>query len=142
VGDKVEREWVIKLDYGNHDITGGVDKFWLSGGLRISPLGQIDFLRRFDANQLPISERTADLVRDIMTLDVTESYVLRGKTGTALPPDEKRLVAWFVGRVEEGDRRVYFATLIDGAEPGVDPIPLRRPLTESVLRSRGLMSAR
>jgi beta-lactamase class D len=70
---------------------------------------------------------------------VTESYVLRGKTGTTLPPDESKLVAWFVGWLEAGERRVYFATLIDGAEPGVDPMQVRRPLTESVLRSRGVM---
>lgn len=142
VGEAAEHEWLHKLRYGNESTGGGADKFWLDAGLLISPLQQVEFLRRFDGNQLPISERTADLVRDIMTLDVTESYVLRGKTGSALPPNEKRLVAWFVGWLEEGDRRVYFATLIDGAEPGVDPIPLRRPLTESVLRSRGLMSAR
>jgi beta-lactamase class D len=139
VGEAAEHEWLHKLAYGNESTGGGADKFWLDGGLLISPLQQVDFLRRFDGGKLPISERTADLVRDIMTLDVTESYVLRGKTGTSMPPDESRLVAWFVGWLEVDERRVYFATLIDGAEPGVDPIQVRRPLTERVLRSRGLM---
>lgn len=139
LGEATEQEWLHKLRYGNESTGGGADRFWLDAGLLISPLGQLDFLRRFDAGQLPISERTADLVRDIMTLDVTESYVLRGKTGTFMPPDEARLVAWFVGWLEVGDRRVYFATLIDGAEPGVDPMQVRRPLTERVLRSRGVL---
>ncbi|RYZ10269.1 MAG: class D beta-lactamase [Myxococcales bacterium] len=139
VGEAAEHEWLHKLGYGNESTGGGADKFWMDGGLLISPLQQIDFLRRFDAGKLPISERTADLVRDIMTLDVTETYVLRGKTGTTLPPEESKLVAWFVGWLEVGERRVYFATLIDGAAPGVDPMQVRRPLTESVLRSRGLM---
>lgn len=139
VGEAREHEWLHKLAYGNESTGGGADRFWLDAGLLITPLQQVDFLRRFDGGKLPISERTADLVRDIMTLDVTESYVLRGKTGTTLPPDESKLVAWFVGWLEAGERRVYFATLIDGAEPGVDPVQVRRPLTESVLRSRGLM---
>jgi beta-lactamase class D len=139
VGDKVEQEWVNKLDYGNHDISGGVDKFWLWGGLRISPLEQIDFLRRFDGNQLPISERTADIVRDIMTLDVTEKYVLRAKTGSTLKPDEPPDLGWFVGWLELGERRVFFATLIDGHRPDVDLLPVRRRVTERVLKARGLM---
>jgi beta-lactamase class D len=139
VGDKVEQEWVNKLDYGNRDISGGVDKFWLWGGLRISPLEQIDFLRRFDGNQLPISERTADIVRDIMTLDVTEKYVLRAKTGSTAKPEEPLDLGWFVGWLELGERRVFFATLIDGHRPDVDPLPVRRRVTERVLKARGLM---
>jgi beta-lactamase class D len=137
VGAAGEQEWVNKLGYGNRDISGGVDKFWLSGGLRISAVEQIDFLRRFDGNKLPISERTADWVRDIMTLDVTEKYVLRGKTGSSSPPEEERELGWFVGWLELGERRVFFATLLDGHAPGVELGPLRRKLTERVLHARG-----
>ena len=139
VGEAGEREWVTKLGYGNQDVSGGVDKFWMWGGLRISAVEQIDFLRRFDANKLPISERTADLVRDIMTLDVTEKYVLRGKTGSAGPPDELRELYWFVGWLELGERRVFFATLLDGHASDVDPLPMRRTVTERILKSKGLM---
>jgi beta-lactamase class D len=139
VGEAGEREWVNKLGYGNRDTSGGVDKFWIWGGMRISPLEQIDFLRRFDENKLPISERTADIVRDIMTLDVTENFVLRAKTGTVGPPDEPRELAWFVGWLEAGARRVFFALLIDGHTEGVDPAVVRRPLTERILRARGAM---
>lgn len=139
VGDAGEREWLEKLDYGNRDTSGGVDRFWLWGGLRVSPLQQIDFLRRFDASQLPISERTADIVRDIMTLDVTDRYVLRGKTGAASPPHEAVTAFWFVGWLELDERRVFFATRLDGHAPGVDPLPARRRVTERALRARGLM---
>jgi beta-lactamase class D len=139
VGEAGEREWVNKLGYGNRDISGGVDKFWLSGALRISPLEQIDFLRRFDGNQLPISERTADLVRDIMTLDVTDKYVLRGKTGSTAPPDEPRELGWFVGWLELDERRVFFATLLDGHAAEVELGPARRRVTERVLRARGYL---
>lgn len=139
VGGKVEQEWVTKLDYGNHDTSGGVDTFWLRGGLRISPLQQIDFLRRFDGNGLPISERTADIVRDIMTLDVTETYVLRAKSGATRPPEDPVELGWFVGWLELGERRVFFATLIDGRRPDVDLLPARRRVTERVLKAHGLM---
>ncbi|HEX2873355.1 MAG TPA: penicillin-binding transpeptidase domain-containing protein [Polyangiaceae bacterium] len=139
LGDATEQEWLNKLGYGNRSIEGGVDKFWLGAGLRISALEQIDFLRRFDGDKLPISSRTADLVRDIMTIDVTESYVLRGKTGSALPPDEPQETLWFVGWLELGERRVFFATLLDGHSGDVDPLRVRRSVTERILKSKGWM---
>jgi beta-lactamase class D len=139
VGEAGEREWVNKLGYGNRDTSGGVDKFWLWGGLRISALEQIDFLRRFDGDKLPISARTADLVRDIMTVDVTDKYVLRAKTGSASPPQEEREVGWFVGWLELDERRVFFATRIDSHAAGVDAAPARRAVTERVLKSKGWM---
>jgi beta-lactamase class D len=43
-----------------------------------------------------------------------------------------------VGWLERGEQRVYFATLIDGHQPGVNVIPLRRQLTEQVLREQGM----
>mgnify|MGYP000367033694 CR=1 FL=1 len=139
VGEARMREWVTKLGFGNRDISGGVDRFWLGGALRISPLEQIDFLRRFDGDKLPISSRTADIVRDIMTLDVTDSYVLRGKTGYIAPPEVPSELGWFVGWLELGERRVYFATLLTGHEPGVELRPARRQVTERVLRARGYL---
>jgi beta-lactamase class D len=141
VGESRMKDWVTKLDYGNHDVTGGLDHFWLSGGLRISPLQQIDFLRRFDAGKLPISARTAETVQDIMTLDVGQSHVLRGKTGLQQPPDFPELAAWFVGWLELGNRRVYFATLINACKKGIDIKPVRRRVTERVLRALQLLPA-
>jgi beta-lactamase class D len=133
------KQWVDKLDYGNHDTSGGVDRFWLWGALRISPLQQIDLLRRFDGDKLPISTRSADIVRDIMTLDVSETYVLRGKTGSTAPPEEPRELGWFVGWLELGQRRIFFATLLDGHDSDVDLLAARRRVTERVLHAQGYL---
>jgi len=141
VGPERMKDWVTKLDYGNHDTSGPVDQFWLTGGLRITPLQQIDFLRRFDAGKLPISKRTAETVRDIIVLDVGQNYVLRGKTGLNQPPDFPELAAWFVGWLELGERRVFFATIINGHAKDVDVKPARRRVTERVLRSLQLLPA-
>ena len=141
VGAARMKEWVDRLDYGNRDISGGIDQFWLRGGLRISPIQQIDFLRRFDENKLPISHRTSEIVHDVLTLDVGPEHVLIGKTGLQEPPNSEQLTAWFVGFVELGKRRVFFATLINHADAGIDVKPLRRRVTESVLRSIGALPA-
>jgi beta-lactamase class D len=141
IGSERMQDWLVKLGYGNHDISGSIDHFWLSGGLRISPVEQIDFLRRFDSGKLPIASRTAETVRDIITLDVGQSHILRGKTGLSQPPDFPELAAWFVGWLELGERRVFFATLINGAAKAVDVKPVRRRITERVLRALQLLPA-
>jgi beta-lactamase class D len=137
VGTAQMKDWVNRLDYGNRDIGGKIDFFWLGGALRISPFQQIDFLRRLDGGKLPIQERTLDTVRDVITLDVGPEHVLRGKTGYAAPPEQPTEVAWFVGFVELGERRVFFATVLDGHGPDVDLRTVRRRVTESVLRELG-----
>jgi hypothetical protein len=98
---------------------------------------QLDFLRRLDGGALPIQEHTLDVARDVLTLDVTPSSIFRGKTGAASPPEELMEVGWFVGYVELGERRVFFATVIDGHAPEVDVLPVRRRITERVLRALG-----
>lgn len=135
IGRERMQDFVNRFDYGNHDTHGGVDHFWLTGELRITPLQQIDFLRRLEGGKLPVSPRTTEIVLDMLALDVGQDHVLRGKTGLARPPESKTLVAWFVGWVELGSRRVFFATLIDGVAPDVDVVPLRRRLTERILRA-------
>jgi len=142
IGQERMDDWLARLDYGNHDTSGGIDTFWLKGGLRITPLEQIDFLRRLDGAKLPISSSTRDFVIDMLTLDVGSGHVLRGKTGLLLEPEEPMNTGWFVGWVELGERRVFFTLLIDGFAAGVDPIPLRRSFDRGhAARSRALAGA-
>jgi beta-lactamase class D len=143
IGEARMREWLARLDYGNQDISGGVDRFWVWGGLRISPIAELDFVRRLDLGKLPIRELTRETVIDLITLDVTEDFVLRGKTGLSGPPDGDELFGWFVGWVERGPRRVYFATALDGYQgegSGLDGVKnARRRVTERVLQRLGLL---
>ena len=83
VGAKRMQEWIDRIGYGNRDLSGGIDQFWLTGGLRITARQQIEFLRRLYADELPFSARTRRIVKDILVLERTAEYVLRGKTGLA-----------------------------------------------------------
>jgi beta-lactamase class D len=142
VGQERMNEWVTRLDFGNRDISGGIDQFWLRGGLRISPLQQIAFLKRFAEAKLPISERTREIVLDVITLDVGPEHQLLGKTGLVTKQNAGAELGWFVGYVELGTRRVFFATTVDGHPPDVDILPLRRRLTEAVLAGIGVLPAK
>ena len=81
VGGSRMKHWLDTIGYGNKDTSGGIDRFWLSGGLRITPHQQIDFLQRLHDYKLPFSRRTIDLVKNIMIARDTLNYVLRAKTG-------------------------------------------------------------
>ncbi len=46
IGAERMKRHVDLLEYGNRDIGGGIDQFWLTGSLRIDPVQQIDFVDR------------------------------------------------------------------------------------------------
>src|SRR5687768_9716847 len=51
------KDWLQRLDYGNGDVSGGTDLFWLQGGLRISAMEQVAFLHRLAEGRLPATQR-------------------------------------------------------------------------------------
>ena len=110
VGGEKMKYWLDKLKFGNCDTSGGIDLFWLRGGLRVTPEQQIDFLRRLRNDKLPFSRRTTDIVKKIMIVKDTAGYVLRAKAGWA--DDQKKSTGWYVGYVETKDNVYYFSNCI------------------------------
>jgi len=46
IGEERMQHWVNQLDYGNKNIGGGIDMFWLNGDIRITTIEQIEFLKK------------------------------------------------------------------------------------------------
>lgn len=113
IGYQRMQDFVNEMQYGNQNIGSqeDIDRFWLEGELRITPKEQITFLRRLYQNDLPFSQRTSDLVKDIMINEQTPDYVLRGKTGweVSVTPN----IGWYVGYLEQNDNVYFFATNLD-----------------------------
>jgi len=108
VGKPTMGEWLDRLDYGNRDMTGGIDQFWLQGGLRISAQEQVRFLRKLVEGRLPVTARSRRIVREMLVAERCGDAVIRAKTGTATYAKEG--IAWWVGWVERGGEIVaYFA---------------------------------
>jgi beta-lactamase class D len=107
-GKERMKEWLDKLDYGNKDMTGGIDLFWLQGGLRVSAMEQVDFLRKLSEGALPMTQRSQRLVRNALVREKKPAYTLYGKTGTS--GAVKNPVCWWVGWIErKGKPTAYFA---------------------------------
>jgi beta-lactamase class D len=101
------KEWVQKLEYGNQDISGGIDLFWLQGGMRVSAMEQVAFLHRLAEGRLPATQRAQRLVRQALVVEKTRDYTIYAKTGTATGRDA---INWWVGWIErKGRPEAYFA---------------------------------
>lgn len=132
------QQFLDALQYGNRNIDGGIDQFWLAGGLRISPREQIEFLVRLYRDQLPLSPATMATVRRIMELEHGPSTTVRAKTGWAVLPDGHE-VGWWVGWVERGSEVVFFASMIEATHPGASFGGARTEVARAVLRRLGVL---
>jgi beta-lactamase class D len=137
-GGAVIKHWLDTVGYGNTDTTGGFDRCWVAGALRITPLEQVRFLERLWRSELPFSERTMDLVKGMMVEKDTLGHVLRAKTGWAVVDSVD--IGWYVGWVEvEGGRGPYFFATRLRTEDVDHPTfaVVRRSITMAVLARIG-----
>lgn len=140
IGVKRMNYYLMEFGYGimNVDSTN-IDRFWLEGASKISPLQQIDFLHRFYESKLPIAERTEALMKSLMVIEKNTTYGLSGKTGWATANNTDN--GWFVGYVETRENPYFFAT-------NIEPLPafnmerfpeVRKEVTMAALRQMGLL---
>ncbi|MEX2500331.1 MAG: class D beta-lactamase [Wenzhouxiangellaceae bacterium] len=136
IGEAREREYLERIDYGNADPSGGVDRFWLDGGLRISAIEQIEFLRKLYRNELPFKVEHQRLVKDLMINEAgnewTREWILRAKTGWGTNSEPG--IGWWVGWVELPDGPVFFALNIDMPNGSKDA-PKRTQIARDVLHT-------
>ncbi|MDR0949428.1 MAG: class D beta-lactamase [Lachnospiraceae bacterium] len=108
VGTTTMQNYLREIGYGNMDISGGIDAFWLDSSLLISPKEQLDFIVRFYNNDLPFSQENIEYVKSIM-LQEGYPFELYGKTGSS-----SNGYGWFVGYAIFDDSPYFFVTYIEG----------------------------
>jgi beta-lactamase class D len=138
VGRERMQRFVGAANYGNKDISGQIDSFWLEGGLRISPDEQVAFLKRLYQGDLPFSQRTMAIVRTILVMEKTETYQLGGKTGSVqrVTPHQ----SWYVGYLETQGNVYFFATDFESADAdGMANGEMARKINRTILQSLGLL---
>lgn len=138
IGPARMQQYIDALAYGNQDISGAADEFWLQGSLRITPIAQIELLRRLYYDDLPVRQEVMSAVKEMMISEQTESYIIRSKTGLAVMPGEHN-VGWWVGWVEQGDERVFFASALEADAPGADFVPARLTMMREFLQTMNLL---
>lgn len=133
IGQPTVQQYVRDFRYGNAAAGPVGDRFWLDGDLRISAVGQIDFLRRVHDRALPLADRSYDIARKVLLREQGPGWRMYAKTGWT---DASRpAIGWLVGWVErdEDPRPVYFALNMDMTSDAFGP--KREEIVKRVLRS-------
>ncbi|MEK7258979.1 MAG: penicillin-binding transpeptidase domain-containing protein [Pseudomonadota bacterium] len=140
VGAERMQGFIDAVGYGNRDISGGIDRFWLTGGLRVSPRQQVDFLVRLYRNELPFSEQSMTAVKEMMVTEEGDGYVLRAKTGWATLENQDN-TGWWAGWVETTDNVYFFTSLLHANAPAESFGPARQGVVRESLIQLGILQA-
>lgn len=127
------QHWLDTVRYGNAIMGDSIHLFWLSGGLRITPLQQVYFMQKLNEERLPFAVAHQRTVKRILPGDSTATWRIRGKTGWAIRVQEE--YGWYVGWVERAGRTAYFAINID--MHGEGDVRKRQALTRALLVKEG-----
>jgi len=113
LGQDKMQSYVTKFNYGNQDISSGLDDFWLNGSMKISALEQVRFLQKMHRGQLGISQHSIDTLKEVMLVEKNADYLLYAKTGAGKAnsndKSSKAMLGWYVGFVENDKGVHYFA---------------------------------
>lgn len=143
LGERRERRYLRRIGYGNRSVAGGIDRFWLDGGLAISAVEQIEFLQRLQRDALPFDATHQRLVKQLILIERIDiehgpGFMLHGKTGWTFDADAQ--LGWFVGWADTPDGAVFFALNID-MPGGAADAPKREAIVRAALASMGALPA-
>ena len=124
IGNKNMHAFIDKINYGDRDISSGLDTFWLprpkKKSILISPKEQAILIKQLINNQLAFSDKSKQILKTIMLFKTTENGTLYGKTGSGQNINDitGNNIGWYVGYVTSRNGKYAFACLIHGKEIG------------------------
>ena len=141
IGRDTMKRWIDSLRYGNMNVDGPIDSFWLNNKLKISPDEQLGLMKRLYFDQLPFRKSVQQSVRDVMLMEDSTTYKLSYKTG--LGGDEKgNDIAWMTGWIQENMHVYFFVTFIKAKNMGTDLVTARMNISRSILKQLGFFSGK
>lgn len=124
------KKYVQEIGYGNRLVEGDISSYWINSSLKISPIEQIEMLKKFYHNQFGFSPENIKAVKDSVRLYSTNDGTISGKTGTE-EVNGHNTSGWFIGYIEKDGRTCFFATNIQSETLASGP--LATELTFSIL---------
>ncbi|MCB0708567.1 MAG: class D beta-lactamase, partial [Chitinophagaceae bacterium] len=141
IGKDTMQQWIDSIGYGNKNIIGSVDSFWLNGTLKISPDEQLGLVKKLYFDQLPFRKSVQQQVRDVMLQENNTAYKLSYKTGWGFDDDGKA-IGWLVGWIEENRHVYFFVTFIKAPSKDTDIGKMRLEITKSILKQYGFFEGK
>ena len=128
-------KYVQEIGYGNQIVVGDITSYWLNSSLKISPVEQVQLLKKLYNNQFEFAPKNIEAVKNALSLYTTDEGTLSGKTGTQ-EINGQNTSGWFIGYIEKNDRTYFFATNIQSDQFASGPVATE--LTFTILSDLGL----
>ncbi len=112
--------YIREIGYGNQTVGRDVDSYWLDSSLKISPIEQVEMLRKLYDNQFGFDMENIKNVKESICLYDDGQTVVYGKTGTQ-ETNGKNTSGWFIGYLEKDGRTCFFATNIQKEDSATGP---------------------
>jgi beta-lactamase class D len=136
IGRDTMKLWIDSLHYGNMNISGPIDSFWLNNTLKVSPDEQLGLVYQLYFDKLPFNKRSQQIVRDVMLQENNTLYKLSYKTGWGF--DEKNNpIGWIVGWIEENRHVYFFVTQVRSPVKNIDMPNMRMKIFKGILSELG-----
>ncbi|MBV9986230.1 MAG: class D beta-lactamase [Chitinophagaceae bacterium] len=140
IGKDTMQRWLDSLKYGNHQIGGAVDSFWVNNSLKITADEEMGLVKKLYFGQLPFQKRTQDIVKKVMVQENNANYTLAYKTGWGFRENGNGL-GWIVGWIEENKHPYFFAMNVEGPH-NTDMLPVRLDILKSILKREGFFEGK
>ena len=141
IGKDTMQRWVDSIGYGNKNISGPIDSFWLNNALKISPDEQLGLVKKLYFDQLPFRKSVQQAVRDVMLQEDNTAYKLSYKTGWGADENNND-IGWVTGWIEENKHVYFFVTFVRTVKPGTDITTVRMNITKGILKQLGFLEGK
>ncbi len=136
IGRDTMQQWIDTIGYGNKNLSGPIDSFWLNNSLKISPDEQLGLVNRLYFDKLPFNKRAQQIVRNVMLQEDNTLYKLSYKTGLGYDESGKP-IGWVVGWIEENRHVYFFVTFVTSGDKNADLKSARMKVTKDILNHLG-----
>ena len=139
VGREKYKKYIAAAGWGNMDFSEQGLDFWNFGPFMVTPVQQVEFLKKLYEGKFGFSKRNMEIVKRIMIAETTTQYTIRGKTGWATNATED--IGWWVGYVERKEGVVFFATRTRKLKTDKNQnfVPCRKTITTAVLKQLSII---
>jgi beta-lactamase class D len=141
IGHDTMKKWIDTLGYGNKDIGGPIDSFWLNNHLKITPDEELGLVKKLYFDQLPFFKRTQQIVRKVMLREDNSNYKLSYKTGWGNRENGNQ-IGWIVGWIEENKHPYFFVLNIEAVDKNISIPAVRMNILKGILSQMGFFQGK
>ena len=139
IGEKHMKKFLAQFNYGNQSTGGGIDKFWLSGDLRISPLQQLEFLKGLWNEELKVSKKTTKTMKKVFLVEKKGESTLYAKTGWGFTDGSD--IGWYMGVVENKKSTYLFVHALVSKDSRLELFgEARKSIARRILCENGILT--